>query len=68
MLVSDFYAGYNDTPGGQHQRCWVHLLRDVHALRDAYAADLTRQGLEVRSWVAAVLTLWTSTAPGHQGG
>lgn len=69
VLVSDFYAGYNDTPGGQHQRCWVHLLRDVHALRDAYAADLTRQGLEVRSWVAAVLTLWQqihrARAPGR---
>jgi transposase len=58
VLVSDFYAGYNDTPGGQHQRCWVHLLRDLHALGTAYAADLSRQGLEVRSWVAAVLALW----------
>ena|SRR5579871_2382178 len=22
VLTSDFYAGYNDTPGGRHQRCW----------------------------------------------
>jgi transposase len=71
VLVSDFYAGYNDTPGGQHQRCWVHLLRDLRALREAYAADLTRQGLEVRSWVAAVLGLWQqihrARAPGPRG-
>ena len=31
VLVSDFYSAYNflDCP---HQRCWVHLLRDVHEL------------------------------------
>jgi transposase len=31
VLVSDFYGGYN-THMGLHQRCWVHLLRDVHEL------------------------------------
>lgn len=31
ILVSDFYTGYN-THFGLHQRCWVHLLRDVHDL------------------------------------
>ena len=36
VLTTDFYAGYNDTPGGQHQRCWVHLLRDLHALTDLH--------------------------------
>src|SRR5215469_8735254 len=30
VLGSDFYGGYNDTPGGRHQRCWAHLLRDLH--------------------------------------
>ena len=29
-LVSDFYGGYNHLPG-PHQRCWVHLLRDLNA-------------------------------------
>ena len=31
VLVSDFYSAYNflDCP---HQRCWVHLLRDIHEL------------------------------------
>ena len=57
VLVSDFYGGYNDTPGGRHQRCWVHLLRDARTLRDTHAADLSFQGRETRAWAAAVLRL-----------
>ena len=34
-LVSDFYAGYN-AYAGPHQRCWVHLLRDLRALKEAH--------------------------------
>lgn len=74
VLVTDFYGGYNDTPGGQHQRCWVHLLRDVHALAQAAqdaataAGALSREGLETRAWTAAVTALWqrvraASTSP-----
>ena len=37
-LVSDFYAAYN-THEGPHQRCWAHLLRDVHDLRVAHPGD-----------------------------
>jgi transposase len=37
-LVSDFYCGYNGY-AGKHQRCWVHLLRDLHALKEAQADD-----------------------------
>jgi transposase len=37
-LVSDFYAGYH-VHDGPHQRCWVHLLRDIHDLRAAHPAD-----------------------------
>jgi hypothetical protein len=37
-LVSDFYAGYNRYIG-PHQRCWAHLLRDVHDLRAAHPGD-----------------------------
>ena len=33
IVVSDFYGGYN-THLGLHQRCWVHLLRDVHHLTE----------------------------------
>lgn len=35
IVVSDFYAGYN-THCGLHQRCWVHLLRDVHHLQEKF--------------------------------
>ena len=32
VLVSDFYAAYHHYPGLK-QRCWVHLLRDIHDLK-----------------------------------
>jgi Transposase IS66 family. len=35
VLVSDFYAAYN-TYQGFHQRCWVHLLRDMHELKEKH--------------------------------
>ena len=35
VLVSDFYAGYHYYLG-LHQRCWVHLLRDVRELKQKY--------------------------------
>jgi transposase len=35
ILVSDFYSGYHYYLG-PHQRCWVHLLRDVHKLKQEY--------------------------------
>jgi transposase len=47
-LVSDFYAAYN-IHHGPHQRCWVHLLRDIHDLRAAHPADA-----EVAAWADAV--------------
>ena len=34
VLVSDFYGAYNDQ--GLHQRCWTHLLRDIHQLKEKY--------------------------------
>ncbi len=51
-LVTDFYAAYNLIPGG-HQRCWVHLLRDLHALKEAHA-----ERAEVLGWAAAVRKLY----------
>jgi hypothetical protein len=50
-LVSDFYGGDN-TYGGKHQRCWVHLLRDLHDLKKAHA-DTTA----VRAWAQDVRAL-----------
>ncbi len=35
VIVSDFYAAYN-TYSGFHQRCWVHLLRDIDELKDKF--------------------------------
>jgi transposase len=47
-LVSDFYAGYN-VYSGKHQRCWVHLLRDLHALKEGH-----KQEGEVQAWAQDV--------------
>jgi transposase len=38
VLVSDFYSAYNCYEG-PHQRCWVHLLRDVHELKERSPDD-----------------------------
>ena len=51
-LVSDFYAAYNLIPG-RHQRCWTHLLRDLHKLKEAHAARD-----EVIQWALAVRPLY----------
>jgi transposase len=56
-LVSDFYVGYHDYPG-KHQRCWVHLLRDLHALKEAHPQDVAVQewAPEVRATYDAAMT------------
>jgi hypothetical protein len=51
-LVSDFYAAYNHY-AGLKQRCWSHLLRDIHDLTVAYPDDT---GL--RQWIQAVHALY----------
>lgn len=51
-LISDFYCGYNDYPGPQ-QRCWVHLLRDLHELKVDHPADDA-----VLSWARGVRQLY----------
>lgn len=51
-LVSDFYCGYNGY-AGKHQRCWVHLLRDLHALKAAHVDDAA-----VLAWAADVRALY----------
>lgn len=38
VLVSDFYAAYHHYPGLK-QRCWAHLLRDIHDLEALYPED-----------------------------
>lgn len=51
-LVSDFYAAYNLLRGA-HQRCWVHLLRDLRAPKEAHADTP-----EVLKWAQAVRKLY----------
>jgi hypothetical protein len=48
-LVTDFYSAYNLLPG-RHQRCWTHLLRDLHALKEQHAArdDVIQWAEQVR--------------------
>lgn len=53
VLVSDFYAAYDHYPGVK-QRCWAHLLRDVHELRERHPTDT---GL--RDWAAGVRDVYT---------
>ena len=52
VLVSDFYAGYHHYLG-VHQRCWAHLLREMHDLQQIYPADIS-----LADWAAAVLELY----------
>lgn len=60
VLGSDFYAAYNSYRG-EHQRCWVHFLRDVHELKEKFPHDaaLWRWAADVKAvyeqavdWVA----------------
>lgn len=51
-LVTDFYAAYNKYLG-PHQRCWVHLLRDLRALREAHEANG-----EVVAWALGIKLLY----------
>jgi hypothetical protein len=51
-LVSDFYGGYT-VYAGKHQRCWVHLLRDLRALTEAHADDA-----DIVGWVQDVRALY----------
>jgi hypothetical protein len=51
-LVSDFYGGYNRMEG-QHQRCWAHLLRDVHELKEQWPATPA-----VQTWAAQVRAVY----------
>jgi transposase len=39
VLVTDFLGSYNEC-GRVHQRCWVHLLRDLHQLKKEYGEQV----------------------------
>ena len=67
-LVSDFYGGYNDY-GGKKQRCWTHLLGDLHELKEKHPEEA-----EVVEWAKCVRVLydeaegWLETARGPSQG
>jgi len=48
VLVSDFYGAYN-VYQGPHQRCWTHLLRAIHQLKERYP-----QNLALAEWAQGV--------------
>jgi len=52
VLCCDGYAGYHHFPG-QKQRCWAHLLRDLHDLTVAHPADA-----RLRRWAGRVKQLY----------
>jgi len=51
-LVSDFYSAYN-LLRGQHQRCWVHMLRDLHTLKEEHPEQA-----DVVEWATAVRAVY----------
>jgi len=51
-LVSDFYSGYNGMQGA-HQRCWSHILRDMHDLKEKWPEDVS-----LHTWAAQVQSLY----------
>jgi transposase len=51
-LVSDFYCGYNEY-AGKHQRCWTHLLRELHELKQAHEHQA-----DVLEWAQSVRALY----------
>ena len=52
VVVSDFYGAYN-AHLGLHQRCWVHLLRDIHELKEKHKEDR-----QLKQWARAVKTIY----------
>ena len=60
VVVSDFYAAYN-AHLGLHQRCWVHLLRDIHELKEKHKEDR-----QLKRWAQAVKAIYEK-AKGYKG-
>src|SRR5215210_2091714 len=61
VLVSDFYAAYDHVPTAK-QRCWAHLLRDVHALRQQYPDDAA-----LAAWATKLYRLFERGRAGATG-
>jgi len=52
ILESDFYGAYN-VYRGPHQRCWVHLLRALHTLKEKHPGEET-----VQAWAREMRALY----------
>ena len=52
VCCTDFYAAYNGVLG-RKQRCWAHLLRDLHKLTSAHPQDAA-----VQAWAQALRALY----------
>jgi hypothetical protein len=52
VLIADFYGGYNHF-ARRKQRCWVHLLRDLHKLRESVPENKA-----VSAWIDAVIDIY----------
>ncbi len=63
VLVSDFYVGYNDYEC-KKQRCWSHLLGDLHDLKEAHQGEGHQEAedLETVKWAQAVRALYDEAA------
>jgi transposase len=61
VLVSDFYAAYHHYAGAK-QRCWAHLLRDIHELGTVHPADTRLQ-----AWALEVHALYERAHAARQG-
>jgi len=51
-VASDFLGSYNDC-ASKHQRCWVHLLRALHELKEAHSDEV-----EVVAWAQQLRRLY----------
>ena len=60
VLVSDCYAAYHHYDGPK-QRCWAHLLRDIHDQRTRYPKDAA-----LARWTVAVHQLYVAAGAGHR--
>jgi hypothetical protein len=47
ILVSDFYGGYNKI-SCRKQKCWTHLLRELHVLKEKHPDDREVEYFKVR--------------------
>ena len=52
VLAGDFYAAHDHYPG-LTQRCWAHLLRDIHDMKVLYPEDV-----KLARWPVAVHNLY----------